>query len=95
MTDRTENIRKDHPNCQRCCACPIHLRGIGAQLWRHGNTINVTIAAYRHIPDGKGKLRPIWLLLAHLRCTIAGAVALRNALNDAFLLGAPAGDKPN
>ena len=61
-----------------------------------GGHINITVAAYRHVPDGNGAIKSDLVVTAHLRWTIAGAMALRDSLDKAILMGAkPEGEKPN
>jgi hypothetical protein len=58
--------------------------------------VRATVCAYRTLPNDDGATVSTDLVVtAHLRCTLAGAVALRNALNDALLLAAPAGGGKN
>lgn len=51
--------------------------------------VNVTLAFARHLIDANGQPSQQFVACAHLRCSIASAVDLRNALNDALLMGAP------
>ena len=54
----------------------------------NGHVVNVLLCAYRNMPDANQVIETDLLVTAHLRCSIGAAVALRNALNDALLLGA-------
>ncbi len=54
----------------------------------NGGIINVTLAASRHVLEGKNVATDV-VAVAHLRCNIATAIDLRRALDDALLLGAP------
>jgi hypothetical protein len=51
--------------------------------------INVTLAASRHLQEGEAVITDV-VAVAHLRCSVAAAVDLRRALDDALLLGIPA-----
>jgi hypothetical protein len=53
--------------------------------------INVSLATYRHMRGAAAVVSDL-VVVAHLRCSIPGALALRRALDDALLLGAPAAD---
>jgi hypothetical protein len=58
----------------------------------HG-IINVTLAAARHVLEGNQIASDI-VAVAYLRCNAMAAMALRQALDDALLLGAPTGSGP-
>jgi hypothetical protein len=49
--------------------------------------INVTIVASRHLPQG-GKIVTDVIAVGSLRCSIPAAIDLRNAIDQALLLGA-------
>lgn len=56
------------------------------------SVLHITLATYRHIPNNKGGVTTDLVVEASLRCNMQAALALRKALDDALLLGAPAGD---
>jgi hypothetical protein len=63
----------------------------------NNGVVNVTLAVTRHLANANGNIDFDVVAAAFLRCSIPAAIDLRNALNDALLLGAPAGggDKAN
>ena len=56
--------------------------------------INIPLVMGRHLAAGD-HLESDIVVVAHLRCSIAAAIDLRNALNSALLLGAPTEGKMN
>jgi hypothetical protein len=56
--------------------------------------VNITIAAARHLPAGDD-LATDYVAVAHLRCTIPGAIDLKNAIDAALLMAKPAPDSVN
>lgn len=50
--------------------------------------VNVTLAASRNLLDGTAVVHDV-VAVASLRCNVQAAIALRDALNDALLIGAP------
>ena len=55
----------------------------------HG-IVNVTLAAARHVLAGDQIASDV-IAVAYLRCSATAAMALRQALDDALLLGVPMG----
>ena len=53
----------------------------------HG-IVNVTLAAARHVLEGEQIASDV-IAVAYLRCSATAATALRQALDDALLLGVP------
>lgn len=56
--------------------------------------IAITIVASRHLSNGNDVKSDI-VAVGHLRCSIRAAIDLRNALDQALLLGAPTREQPN
>lgn len=54
--------------------------------------IHITLATYRHIPDGKGGITTDLVVEASLRSNVPAMLTLRKAIDDALLLAAPPGD---
>lgn len=52
--------------------------------------VNITLAAYRSLPDAEGDITTDLIVTAHLRCNIPAALALRKAIDDALLVATPA-----
>jgi hypothetical protein len=57
----------------------------------YNGIIGVTLTAGRAIPDGAGGIIGDTVVVAFLRGNIQAAVALRNAIDSALLLGAKTG----
>ena len=57
--------------------------------------INCTLATYRHTAMTGGGVSQDLVVVAHLRCSIVSARALRNALDQALLAVAPGPDQVN
>ena len=53
-----------------------------------GSVLNVTLCAYRNLARPGNSIHTDLIVTAHLRCSIAAAITLRKALDDALLLGA-------
>ena len=51
--------------------------------------INVTLSAGRSIPAEDGSITTDAVVVAYLRCNAQAALHLRNAIDDALLLGVP------
>lgn len=51
--------------------------------------IRVTLCALRTLPTADGGVKNDVIVTGYLRCSVAGAVDLRNALDKALLLAAP------
>lgn len=53
--------------------------------------VHVTLAAWRHLPDNKGGTTSDLVVSGYLRCSVPAAISLRDAINNALLMGvAPA-----
>jgi glutamine amidotransferase-like uncharacterized protein len=64
----------------------IYFEGVSNFGHTH-NVLNVTLAANRYLlTDGEPIAAPV--AVAYLRCNVAAAVELRNAIDQALLLGA-------
>ena len=57
--------------------------------------VNVTICATRFLPDGKGGVGADVVVVGHLRCSADAAMALKDALDKALLIGAAVGGVAN
>ena len=53
--------------------------------------IGITLVAARHLPIDGGKVVMQFGTVAHLRCSVASALELRNAIDRALTLMAPQG----
>lgn len=56
--------------------------------------VGVALTVGSVVPDGGTKTRTVAAVAAHLKCNIAGAIALRDALNGALLMAQPV-EKPD
>lgn len=54
--------------------------------------VNVTLAIYRTLPDGKGGVATDLVSQCSLRGNLQAALSLRNALNDVLLMAVPPAD---
>jgi hypothetical protein len=61
----------------------------------YNGIIGITLCTNITMPDGAGGLTNEMAAVAFLRCNIQAAVALRNALDSALLLGAQTGGQAN
>lgn len=50
--------------------------------------VNVTVAAYRYLSEPRGIVGDV-IAVAHLRCTLAAAADLRDALDKAIAMATP------
>jgi hypothetical protein len=67
----------------------------GAPNFGNNNgVVNVTLAAARHMSDGDQITTDV-VATAFIRCSVPAAIALRDAINAALLIGAPAPDQIN
>ena len=57
--------------------------------------VNVTLAFARHRPDGKGQFVSVPVVAADLRCSLAVAKNLREALDKAILVAETPKGEPN
>lgn len=58
-------------------------------LGNHNGLINIMLAAGIVMPTGGTVTDVVPVAVAHLRCTAAAAVQLRDAIDKALLIGAP------
>jgi hypothetical protein len=54
--------------------------------------VNVTLAAARYLANAEGGVGMDVVAVAHLRCNLQAAAALRKAIDDAILIGTPPAD---
>lgn len=57
-----------------------------------GGIVNLTLAAARHLSDNQ-QIKSDIVAVAYLRCSIQAAIDLRNAIDQALLIGAPVGSE--
>jgi len=58
-------------------------------LGNHNGLINIMLAAGIVMPSGGPTTDVVPVAVAHLRCTAAAAIQLRDAIDKALLIGAP------
>ena len=56
----------------------------------HNGIVNVTIVANRFLPQKAGGVGTVAVAVSHLRCSVAAAIDLRDALDKAILISANA-----
>jgi hypothetical protein len=56
----------------------------------HQGNVRLELGASTVIPTGDGRAKTVQVITAHLRCSPSAAVTLRNAIDNALLLLAPA-----
>jgi hypothetical protein len=61
----------------------------------YNGVIGLTLSVNRSLPDNKGGIIHDQVVIAFLRSNIQGAMALRQAIDDAMLLGTKQEGKPN
>lgn len=87
---KTEVSKPDQadPGISDCWHAPFICVETAPNLASDGNTIDVTVATYRHIPDGSGAVKSDLVVTAYLKCTTYGATSLREALDSALRIAA-------
>lgn len=59
-----------------------------------GGIIGVTLTVTGNVPQANGSTAVVAGVVAHLKCNIGAALALRDSLNSALLLAVPAEQPP-
>lgn len=57
--------------------------------------MQIELAAATIVPAADGQTKTVHVVTAHLRCSPNAAISLKNAIDSAFLLGAPTEGKAN
>lgn len=69
-------------------SAPIIFFEICPTLGNNGGIVNVMLAAGVVMPGPNNQIESIPVAVAHLRCTVASAIILRDTIDKALLIGA-------
>jgi hypothetical protein len=66
----------------------VYFDGVSNQ-GNNAGVLNIVLVAAKHIPGEGGNLTPVLMVVADLRCSIQGALSLKQAIDNALLLAMP------